>query len=42
MDFPAILDDQFGGWISPKMVDYFEAYAVAAFKLFGDKVTNKK
>ncbi|KAK3922676.1 Myrosinase 1 [Frankliniella fusca] len=38
MDFPAVLDDRFGGWISPLMVDYFETYAVTAFKLFGDKV----
>ncbi|XP_034244999.1 myrosinase 1-like [Thrips palmi] len=38
MDVPAALDDKFEGWLSPQMVDYFVAYAVTAFRLFGGRV----
>jgi beta-glucosidase/6-phospho-beta-glucosidase/beta-galactosidase len=34
---PAYLQD-LGGWTNPKIVDYFEVYADALFKHFGDRV----
>lgn len=38
LDYPQALEDEFGGWQSPKMVDSFEAYARVAFEYFGDRV----
>ncbi|XP_020108101.1 beta-glucosidase 22-like isoform X1 [Ananas comosus] len=38
LDLPQILEDEYGGWLSPKIVDDFTAYADVCFKEFGDRV----
>ncbi|CAH1973279.1 unnamed protein product [Acanthoscelides obtectus] len=37
-DLPQKLQDDFGGWLSPKIVDIFADYARTCFELFGDEV----
>ena len=37
-DLPQALEDEYGGWLSPRSVDDFAAYAALAFKEFGPKV----
>ncbi|CAN6557089.1 unnamed protein product [Malus baccata var. baccata] len=37
-DLPQALDDEYGGWVSRKIVKDFTAYADACFKNFGDRV----
>ncbi|KAL4447345.1 hypothetical protein ABPG77_007378 [Micractinium sp. CCAP 211/92] len=39
-DFPQALYQQYGGWIDPRVVVDFTAYAETAFELFGDRVKN--
>lgn len=37
-DLPLYLQNSYGGWLSDKIVDDFEAYAEVVFKRWGDKV----
>mmetsp|Transcript_98686 Transcript_98686/g.287829 ORF Transcript_98686/g.287829 Transcript_98686/m.287829 type:complete len:1158 (+) Transcript_98686:104-3577(+) len=37
-DMPQCLENEYGGWRSPRVVTDFEAYAVACFEAFGDRV----
>ncbi|KAG9447398.1 hypothetical protein H6P81_013526 [Aristolochia fimbriata] len=37
-DLPQALDDEYGGYLSPKLVADFTAYADVCFKEFGDRV----
>ncbi|XP_030953584.1 beta-glucosidase 12-like isoform X2 [Quercus lobata] len=37
-DLPQALDDEYGGFLSPKIVDDFRDYAELLFKEFGDRV----
>ncbi|XP_044339795.1 beta-glucosidase 10 isoform X1 [Triticum aestivum] len=39
-DLPQILEDEYGGWLSPQIIDDFTAYADVCFREFGDRVTN--
>jgi len=36
-DLPMALQEEYGGWVSPRVVDDFGAYAAAAFKALGGK-----
>ncbi|URD81686.1 Phytochrome A-associated F-box [Musa troglodytarum] len=38
LDHPQALEDDYSGWLSPKMVDDFTAFADVCFKNFGDRV----
>ncbi|CAL5094553.1 unnamed protein product [Urochloa decumbens] len=38
MDFPQILEDEYHGWLSPRIVEDFAAYTDACFREFGDRV----
>uniref|UniRef100_A0A0E0L1M4 Uncharacterized protein n=1 Tax=Oryza punctata TaxID=4537 RepID=A0A0E0L1M4_ORYPU len=40
MDLPQSLQDEYGGWINPKVVDDFTAYADVCFREFGDRVAH--
>ncbi|EHA8590949.1 hypothetical protein COCNU_scaffold028365G000010 [Cocos nucifera] len=40
LDLPQVLEDEYGGWLSPKIVDDFTAYADACFREFGDRVSH--
>ncbi|RLN29601.1 hypothetical protein C2845_PM05G23110 [Panicum miliaceum] len=40
MDLPQILEDEYGGWISPKIIQDFTAYANVCFHEFGDRVAH--
>uniref|UniRef100_A0A0C9QXL3 TSA: Wollemia nobilis Ref_Wollemi_Transcript_1304_1922 transcribed RNA sequence n=1 Tax=Wollemia nobilis TaxID=56998 RepID=A0A0C9QXL3_9CONI len=37
-DFPQSLEDAYGGWLSPQIIEDFRAYAEVCFKEFGDRV----
>ncbi|XP_031491977.1 beta-glucosidase 6 [Nymphaea colorata] len=37
-DLPQALDDEYGGWLSPEIVDDYANYAETCFRLFGDRV----
>ncbi|KAA8527262.1 hypothetical protein F0562_034641 [Nyssa sinensis] len=39
-DLPQALEDEYGGFLSPKIVDHFLEYADFCFKTFGDRVKN--
>ncbi|XP_037408104.1 beta-glucosidase 5-like isoform X1 [Triticum dicoccoides] len=39
LDFPQVLDDEYGGWLSPKIVEDFTAFAEVCFREFGDRVS---
>uniref|UniRef100_A0A0E0PLH3 Uncharacterized protein n=1 Tax=Oryza rufipogon TaxID=4529 RepID=A0A0E0PLH3_ORYRU len=39
-DLPQSLQDEYGGWVSPKVVDDFAAYAGVCFREFGDRVAH--
>eukprot|EP01018_Ginkgo_biloba_P003114 Gb_13349 [translate_table: standard] len=39
-DLPQSLEDEYGGWVSSKIVEDFVAYADVCFKEFGDRVKN--
>ncbi|KAG9443793.1 hypothetical protein H6P81_015133 [Aristolochia fimbriata] len=38
LDHPQVLEDEYGGWLSPKMVEDFTGFADICFREFGDKV----
>ncbi|XP_028059256.1 beta-glucosidase 11-like [Camellia sinensis] len=38
IDLPQVLEDEYGGWLSRKMVRDFTAYAEVCFREFGDRV----
>ncbi|XBI29705.1 hypothetical protein VPH35_053629 [Triticum aestivum] len=40
VDLPQILEDQYGGWLSPKIVEDFTAYADVCFREFGNRVAS--
>lgn len=40
LDFPQILEDEYHGWLSPRVVEDFTAYADVCFREFGDRVTH--
>ncbi|KAF6142455.1 hypothetical protein GIB67_039419 [Kingdonia uniflora] len=40
LDLPQILEDEYGSWLSPKIVEDFTAYADVCFREFGDRVTH--
>ncbi|XP_058083767.1 beta-glucosidase 22-like isoform X3 [Magnolia sinica] len=40
LDLPQILEDEYGGWLSPKIVEDFTAYADVCFREFGDRVAH--
>nr|XP_019706265.1 beta-glucosidase 22 isoform X3 [Elaeis guineensis] len=40
LDLPQVLEDEYGGWLSPKIVDDFTAYADVCFREFGDRVSH--
>ncbi|XP_039119074.1 beta-glucosidase 22-like [Dioscorea cayenensis subsp. rotundata] len=37
-DLPQVLEDEYNGWLSPRIVDDFTAYADVCFREFGDRV----
>ena len=37
-DLPQCLEDEYGGWLSPRIADDFDEYAACCFKLLGDRV----
>ncbi|KAI4341684.1 hypothetical protein MLD38_026378 [Melastoma candidum] len=37
-DLPQVLEDEYGGWISRKIVEDFAAYAETCFREFGDRI----
>ncbi|KAK1669456.1 hypothetical protein QYE76_057615 [Lolium multiflorum] len=39
LDFPQILDDEYGGWLSPTIVADFTEFADVCFREFGDRVS---
>ncbi|XP_024316576.1 beta-glucosidase 5-like [Brachypodium distachyon] len=39
VDLPQILEDEYGGWLSPRIIEDFTAYADICFREFGDRVT---
>ncbi|RZS11608.1 hypothetical protein BHM03_00042959 [Ensete ventricosum] len=38
LDLPQVLEDEYVGWLSPKIVDDFTAYANVCFTEFGDRI----
>ncbi|XP_073113874.1 beta-glucosidase 22 isoform X1 [Elaeis guineensis] len=40
LDLPQVLQDEYGGWLSAKIVDDFTAYADVCFREFGDRVSH--
>ncbi|XP_044977412.1 beta-glucosidase 2-like [Hordeum vulgare subsp. vulgare] len=40
LDLPHILEDEYGGWLSPRIVEDFTAYADVCFREFGDRVAS--
>ncbi|KAI3905324.1 hypothetical protein MKX01_040015, partial [Papaver californicum] len=39
LDLPQILEDEYAGWLSPKIIEDFTAYADVCFREFGDRVS---
>ncbi|KAL6643472.1 hypothetical protein ACP70R_018238 [Stipagrostis hirtigluma subsp. patula] len=39
-DLPQVLQDQYNGWLSPRIVSDFEKFADFCFKTYGDRVKN--
>ena len=37
-DLPQNLEDQYGGWLGPQIIDDFARYASTCFEVFGDRV----
>ncbi|XP_072959076.1 beta-glucosidase 22-like [Typha angustifolia] len=40
LDLPQVLEDEYGGWLSPRIVGDFTAYADVCFREFGDRVSH--
>ncbi|RZC68376.1 hypothetical protein C5167_031633 [Papaver somniferum] len=40
LDLPQILDDEYAGWLSPKIIEDFTAYAEVCFREFGNRVAH--
>ncbi|PKA57674.1 Cyanidin 3-O-glucoside 7-O-glucosyltransferase (acyl-glucose) [Apostasia shenzhenica] len=38
-DVPRVLQDEYGGWLSPKIIEDFKHLADVCFKEFGDRVS---
>ncbi|KAF0926215.1 hypothetical protein E2562_022044 [Oryza meyeriana var. granulata] len=38
LDFPQVLEDEYHGWLSPRVIEDFTAYADVCFREFGDRV----
>ncbi|KAK3162262.1 hypothetical protein QOZ80_1BG0087510 [Eleusine coracana subsp. coracana] len=38
LDLPQVLEDEYGGWLNPRIVEDFTAYADLCFREFGDRV----
>ncbi|KAJ6817046.1 beta-glucosidase 22-like [Iris pallida] len=38
LDLPQVLEDEYGGWLSPKIIDDFRGYADVCFREFGNRV----
>ncbi|KAF7032601.1 hypothetical protein CFC21_043757 [Triticum aestivum] len=39
LEYPQMLEDEYGGWLSPRIVEDFTAFADVCFREFGDRVT---
>ncbi|KAG0453620.1 hypothetical protein HPP92_024924 [Vanilla planifolia] len=39
LDVPQVLQDEYGGWLSPKVIDDFKELADVCFEEFGDRVS---
>ncbi|KAG9443794.1 hypothetical protein H6P81_015134 [Aristolochia fimbriata] len=39
LDHPQVLEEEYGGWLSPKMVEDFTEFADICFREFGDRVS---
>ncbi|TKW17368.1 hypothetical protein SEVIR_5G361850v4 [Setaria viridis] len=39
LDLPQVLEDEYSGWLSPRIVEDFTAYADVCFREFGDRVS---
>uniref|UniRef100_A0A0E0JT74 4-hydroxy-7-methoxy-3-oxo-3,4-dihydro-2H-1,4-benzoxazin-2-yl glucosidebeta-D-glucosidase n=1 Tax=Oryza punctata TaxID=4537 RepID=A0A0E0JT74_ORYPU len=40
LDLPQVLEDEYGGWLSPRILEDFKAYADVCFREFGDRVSH--
>ncbi|KAL5701270.1 hypothetical protein ACHQM5_026624 [Ranunculus cassubicifolius] len=40
LDLPQILEDEYEGWLSPRIIEDFTAYAEVCFREFGDRVSH--
>uniref|UniRef100_A0A0E0N3Z9 4-hydroxy-7-methoxy-3-oxo-3,4-dihydro-2H-1,4-benzoxazin-2-yl glucosidebeta-D-glucosidase n=1 Tax=Oryza rufipogon TaxID=4529 RepID=A0A0E0N3Z9_ORYRU len=40
LDLPQALEDEYAGWLSPRIVEDFTAYADVCFREFGDRVSH--
>ncbi|XP_052140811.1 beta-glucosidase 5 [Oryza glaberrima] len=40
LDLPQVLEDEYDGWLSPRILEDFKAYADVCFREFGDRVAH--
>nr|BAM29304.1 acyl-glucose-dependent anthocyanin 7-O-glucosyltransferase [Agapanthus africanus] len=40
LDLPQVLEDEYEGWLSPKIIDDFKEYSDVCFREFGDRVSH--